>query len=351
MRTLCPPATGFGSGRNSAAVDRRTADAGKTFGPETVRSQRFPGSTRPRPGQTDSVRTVGVEEELLLVDPATGRAVAAAGTVLDRDPDPPPTEAGSKPDAASVESELQQQQLETGTPPTTSLEQLEVELRAARLRADELARAAGVRIAALATSPLPVDPEVMPKSRYRAMVDHFGLTAAEQLTCGCHVHVEVESAEEGVAVLDRIRCWLPPLLALSANSPYWQGRDSGYASFRSQAWNRFPGAGPTRRFGSAAAYAEFTDTLVASGVLLDHAMVYFDARLSLRYPTVEVRVADVCLRVEDAVLLAGLVRALVESAAREWRRHVPAADVPTDVVRLASWQASRHGLSGRCSTR
>ncbi|MHA7180374.1 glutamate-cysteine ligase family protein [Arthrobacter sp. MDB2-24] len=75
-------------------------------------------------------------------------------------------------------------------------------------------------------------------------VQRFGLTAVEQLTCGCHMHVEIESEEEGVAVPDRIRVWLPPLLAITANSPYWNAADSGFASYRFQAWNRWPTAGP-----------------------------------------------------------------------------------------------------------
>ena len=135
-----------------------------------------------------------------------------------------------------------------------------------RRAADERARSSGARVAALGTSPLPGMPKLTPSPRYQAMIERFGLTAVEQLTCGCHVHVGVADDEEGVAVLDRIRIWLPVLLALSANSPYWQGRDTGYASFRSQAWTRFPTAGPTEIFGSAAAYRTRTEALVASGV-------------------------------------------------------------------------------------
>ena len=124
---------------------------------------------------------------------------------------------------------------------------------------------------------------------------------------------------EGVAVLDRIRGWLPCLLALSANSPFWQGHDSGYASFRSQVWGRWPSAGPTGLFGSAETYHATTRAMIASRTILDLGMVYFDARLSAQHPTVEVRVADVCLDADDAVLMAGLVRALVDTAARSWR--------------------------------
>jgi carboxylate-amine ligase len=189
-----------------------------------------------------------------------------------------------------------------------------------------------------------VTPRTTPKERYLRMAQQFGLTEAEQLTCGCHVHVGVDSPEEGVGVLDRIRGWLPVLTALSANSPFWQGADSGYASFRSQAWGRWPTAGPIEVQGTVQRYRALIDGLVASGVALDEGMVYFDARLSARYPTLEVRVADVCLRVEDAVLVAALARALVETAAEEWRRGSPPADIPVTLLRLASWRASRSGL-------
>ena len=139
---------------------------------------------------------------------------------------------------------LHREQVETGTRPCRELSELDAELRRTRTRARAAAHAAGAELAALATSPLPVRPTVSPGSRYRRMVERFGLTASEQLTCGCHVHVAITSAEEGVAALDRIRPWLAPLLALSANSPFWAGADSGYASYRSQVWGRWPSTGP-----------------------------------------------------------------------------------------------------------
>lgn len=179
------------------------------------------------------------------------------------------------------------------------------------------------------------------------MAERFGLTAQEQLTCGCHVHVSVASDEEGVAVLDRMRCWLPVLLALSANSPFWQGQDSRYSSYRSQVWGRWPSAGPVDVHGSAEAYHTGVRSLVATGVLKDEGMVYFDARLSHRYPTVEVRIADVCLDPADTVLLATLIRGLVETAAREWRAGEPPQGIGTSLLRAASWQAGRSGLESR----
>lgn len=285
------------------------------------------------------VRTVGVEEELLLVEPETGQARAVSGAVL----------RGTETYAGGEErmgTELQREQLEIDTRPCSSLDELGREVRRRRLAAAKAARAAGAEIVALATSPLPVSPSMTPDSRYRWMAREYQLTAEENLTCGCHVHVAISSDEEGVAILDRIRHWLPPLLALSANSPFWQGRDTGYASYREQVWTRWPSAGPTAVFGSAQAYHEMIHTMVESGALLDEGMVYFHARLSRHYPTVEIRIADVCLEGDDAVLLAALVRALVETAARQWRAGGPPSPAHAELLRLATWRASRSGLAG-----
>jgi carboxylate-amine ligase len=293
-----------------------------------------------------AVRSLGVEEELLLVDPRSGRPVPRAGSLVRRGHGSVPTGTPAGP-FGGLDAELQQEQLETATPPRTELQDLALDLRRLRRTADDAARSVGARIAALATSPLAVAPRLTPTRRYRAMRQQFGLTCAEQLTCGCHVHVAVASDDEGVAVLDRVRPWLAVITAIAANSPYWNGSDTGYASYRTQAWSRWPSSGPTDVFGSAAAYRAVVDQMVSTGSLLDEAMVYFDARLSWRYPTVELRVADVCLDVDDAVLVAGLARALVDTAAAQWRAGVPPSDVPTAVLRLAAWRASRSSLGDR----
>ncbi len=132
--------------------------------------------------------------------------------------------------------------------------------------------------------------------------------------------------------------------AVSANSPFWQETDTGFASYRHEAWGRFPSAGPNELFHSVENYERAIDALVATDALLDRGMVYFDARLSATFPTVEIRVADVCLHGADAVLLAGLVRGLVLTAAREWRDGVQADPVRLELLRVAHWTAARWGL-------
>jgi carboxylate-amine ligase len=279
-----------------------------------------------------TVRTLGVEEEFLLVDPETGRPRAVGQAVL------------AASDKGELTGELQQEQLETATKPCGTLDELSEQIRSARSTAATAAADVGAALVPLATSPLPVEPTITPSRRYAEMARRFGLTVAEGLTCGCHVHVAVDSPDEGVAVLDRIRPWLAPLLALSVNSPFWNGEDSGYSSFRTQAWQRWPSAGPYGPFGSASAYREFVDTALGTDTLIDEGMIYLEARLSRHLPTVEVRVADVCRDADDAVLVAGLVRALVQTAADAAAHGCAPDPVRTEVLELAEWRASRWGM-------
>lgn len=300
------------------------------------------------------MRTFGVEEELLIVDPETGMLLALADVML-------PSLVPPKQDAGPVDPtklhdvgvgtdfsyELKLEQIETQTRPCLDYTELLRQLNEGRALADRAARVHGGRVAALATSPHGSATHLTPNQRYLTMQQRFGLTVRNQLTCGLHVHTFVESPEEGVAVMDRIRDKLAVLIALSANSPYWNGAETGFESYRTQAWNRWPGSGPTMIFGSLPVYRRVVTRLIESGVLMDEGMIYFDARLCRQHPTVEIRVADVCLRAEDAALIAVLVRALVESASREWNDGVDPAPVPTLLLRMAAWQASNCGLGGQ----
>lgn len=290
---------------------------------------------------------MGVEEELLLVDPRTGAPKSVATEVLraaasrEEQAPAPTSDAGG-----SLGYEVQKSQVETDTPPEVGLDELETALRAWRERVRVSALEVGARVLATATSPLAGGTSHLRTPRFDAMATRYGMTLAEQLTMGCHVHVDIDSDEEGVAVLDRIRVWLPTLLALSSNSPWVQGADTAYESWRSQMMVRWPSSGPTPLFGSVEAYRAHVDAMIGTDVLMDEGMVYSDARLSAQHPTVEVRVADVCLDVRDTVLVAALSRALVETAAQEWShgREAPRPEVP--VLRLATWQAGRYGLTG-----
>lgn len=285
------------------------------------------------------------------MDPGSGAAMPVAGQLMDLHARGSTTVSGSGSGGSGPGSlraplvhEFMHEQIETHTGVHTGLEGLAGDINAGRAWADSLAREAGARAAALGTAPLPAELHTVALPRYEAIRERMAFTAGQQLTCACHIHVGIASPDEGAAVMDRIRVWLPVLAALSANSPFWDGTDTGYASFRTQLWGRWPATGPIEILGSAGAYRRLVDALLATGVLLDEGMVYFDARLSRHYPTVEIRVADVCLRAGDAVLIASLARALVDTAARQWREGVPPPAVPAPLLRLASWQASRYGI-------
>jgi carboxylate-amine ligase len=181
------------------------------------------------------------------------------------------------------------------------------------------------------------------EARYRAMATRFGPIADQSLVCGCHVHVAVPDRAVAVAVIDQVRLWIAPLIALSANSPLWQGVDTGFDSWRTQVWSRWPTAGPASAFGSVDQYDRVADALVCSGAAIDRAGIYYQARVSESWPTIEVRVADVCLDVEDAVLLGLLVRALVIRAFVDIEQKAT-SDVPPELLRAATFAASRWGL-------
>lgn len=279
-------------------------------------------------------RPFGVEEELLVVAGHDARAVPAGERVIEQE------------GGVVVEHEFKRQQVEIGSTPTDSAEAMLADLRARRAAAIEAAAAVGTRIAALATHPLPVTPVPTTDERYERMAQEFGLTAREQLTCGQHVHVEIGDRHEGVEVLNRIAPWLSVLTALAANSPYWQGEDTGFAGYRTLRWGLWPTSGPLYGLSGPDEYDALMASLIESGAALDPGMLYFDARLSATYPTVEIRVADVSTEVEDAVLLGVLCRALVETAVRDRREQTPLPPVRPELLRAATFRAARSGLTG-----
>lgn len=279
---------------------------------------------------------MGVEEELLVVDPAAASVVPRAPEVIAR--------LRAEQAAGEAEIELFRHQLELQTEPHSDLARLRDQLVTHRRAAGGAASAVGLALAAGGTSPTAYDPAVSDDDRYRTMVERYAAVGRGAGTCGLHVHVAVDSDDEGVAVIDRIGPWLSTLVALSANSPFEAGADTGHASWRTMQWGRLPTAGPTPAFGSVRAYREVCDALVASGAAGDQRMLYFDARLAIEHPTVEVRVADAVTEVDDAVLLAALARGLVETAARDaGRRAEPGDPARPELVRAGRWLAARHG--------
>ncbi len=279
----------------------------------------------------------------MLVDRDSGALMAVSHRALAAHRHHVGREAGSEDYGAEggLEQELFLTQIETGTSPCASVDELRADILACRQRAAESADTADAGLVAVG-APVLADSStrVTPQPRYERIVAEFGEIGREGAVCGMHVHVDVSDGE-AVAVLDGLRPWLPVLRALSVNSPFWRGKDTGYASWRTQMWGRWPTAGPAEPFGDRAAYDLAADLLVVSGAALDRGMLYFDARLAEDYPTVEVRVFDAITEVDDVLMLAALTRALVETigsggeSVPEWR---------TNLLAAAHWRSSRYGV-------
>jgi len=246
-----------------------------------------------------------------------------------------------------LQLELTSCQVETATDPMHSAAELGDELRRLRRVAADAAEECGASLLAVGLPPTaPHEFPITDTPRYRQIAERYGMVAHEQGICGCHVHVAVPDQETAVRVCNRLRPWLPVLLALSANSAVYRNADTGYASWRSILWGRWPTAGPPPHLDSAADYDEMVQGLQDTGAMLDDGMVYWDARPSAKFPTVEVRVADVPATSAETVLLATLTRAAVMTAMTEIRCGAPDIHIPEALLRARYWRAARDGLTG-----
>ena len=291
------------------------------------------------PKNTDEY-TIGVEEEYQVIDPKTRGLAARAERVLERVRQALGDE--------EVAPELRASQIEVMSPVCRSLAEVRAELVRLRGAITQAAEEEGVRIAAASTHPFSHwrEQPLAPEERYQKLLESYQRLLRQQLAFGFHVHVGLEDRGTALEVMNRLRPWLAPLLALSANSPFWLGEDTGYASYRTQVWGRLPTAGPPATFSSLAEHDALVRALVETGSVLDTASVYWDVRLPEKLKTVEVRVSDACSRVDEAVMLAGLSRALVRSCRERGERGESYPSVRPELMRAAHWRASRHGLDG-----
>lgn len=280
--------------------------------------------------------TMGVEEEFHIVDTTTRRLAPRAPELLSRL-------------SNEYVAELQRCVIEINSGVSDSLEALRADLQARRAVLVEAAAELGLSVVAAGAVPLSVPAEMLvtPTARYRRMLADYQLLAREQLICGTQVHIGVADRNEAVAVAGRVSPYLPILLALSASSPFWaDGSDTGYSSARTLVWQRWPTTGLAAPVQTAAEYDKLVDDLVASGVITDAGMVYFDVRPSNSAPTVELRVCDSCPLVDTIVLVAGIFRALVTRELQSLRAGEPAQTLSFPMGRAALWRAARSGLEG-----
>lgn len=283
--------------------------------------------------------SIGVEEEFQIVDPETRELRPRAGKLVPR---------AREAVGDDVTNELFLSQIEIGTPVCRTLADVRAELVRLRRAVIEAARRDGCRIAAAGTHPFShwAGQVLTPKSRYYELAHDFQQLTREQIICGCHVHVGISDREAAVQVMNRVRPWLSVILALAANSPFWLGDDTGYASYRTHLFGRFPMTGVPHTFESRAEFDDLVAALAATGMIEDGSFLYWDARPSSHVETLEFRTADVCMSVDEAVMVAALVRALARACHSGYLRGEPVPPVRPEMLRAATWRASRFGLDG-----
>jgi carboxylate-amine ligase len=287
--------------------------------------------------------TVGLEEEFQILDPSTlalaqryGElaAAATADSVL----------------ADAVAGELIESEIEIRSGRGAVFADAVAAQREARVRLFALAAERGARLASTGTHPWSPwqEQRIIDTEHYRLVEDGLKYVAWRNNTFSLHVHVGVRGADRAIAVCDRMRSLLPELLAVSANSPFLDGRDSGLHTARSQIFTKsFPRCGVPDPFGDWRGYAEFVDLLVRTRSIVEHTQLWWSVRPHHSYGTVEVRICDAQSDAAASTALAGLIVACVAQAALDHDEGVPFEDPPPRLVEENLWRAIRHGLDGR----
>lgn len=282
--------------------------------------------------------TLGVEEEYHLLEPDTLQ-LARRVELSER--------ADHHAAGPHLHPEMLTSQLEAATDVCTDLQQVRAAVQA--MRAEAAGAAAEHDAVLLATSTHPqatlAEIEIAPRARYERLIGRFAGVVSEFNLCGLHVHVGVPDLETAVAVMNHARPYLPLLAALTASSPFHEGRDTGYATIRLARLALWPQGGPPPFLRSVQDYRDLVTALTGTGMVDEPSELLWELRPSSRYPTVEFRIADMCPDVDDVVLYAGLVRSLVRTLAGRVTRGTPAPELPDAALAAARWRAARYGLT------
>jgi len=281
--------------------------------------------------------SLGVEEEYQIVDPQTFALTQRAEPVL----------SNAEISAGGIHPELNLSQVEISTAVCSTLAEVRAELARSRKELRAAAEAAGVLIAAAGTHPFShwSEQTVTPTTRYLAMERDYAQLVREHIVFGFHVHVGIADAEVALQTMERSAVWLPFLIALAANSPYWVGLDTGFASYRTDMCDRWPTGGLPESFGSRDDYERLVKSLIATGSIKDEAEIYWDVRPSARWDTLEFRVTDVCSSIDEAVMVTGLIRASAQICHDQALSDAP-SDLPRpELARAAKWRAARFGIN------
>ncbi len=283
--------------------------------------------------------TLGIEEEYFIFDARTRRAVSrldkkflalARQNLGDR-----------------VMTEMLQSQIEVATPPCNKMSEARGHLARYRRTLADAAAERGLGLAAMGTFPLAFWPEqqVTKKQRYDTIMDDLQMIGYRNMLCGLHVHVEVPELGSRINLIMRLTPYLPLLLALSTSSPFWQGHLTGLSGYRMAAYDELPRTGLPELFRTAEDYNEFVRALVWAKIIPDASFIWWALRPSLGNPTVELRIADSCTRLDDALAVAALFRCLVRALDRDRALNAGFDRLGRAITQENKWHAQRYGMA------
>jgi carboxylate-amine ligase len=284
--------------------------------------------------------TLGVEEEFQIIDPETRELRSHVQEILAE---------GKRILAERVKPELHQSVVEIGTGICKTVQEVRQDVTHLRTEICRLARRNGLRVAAAGTHPFShwADQSITPDPRYDAIVHELQVIARANLIFGLHVHVGIENRDLAIQIMNEARYLLPHLLALSANSPFWLGRNTGLKSYRARVFERFPRTSIPETFETAAAFDDFVRILRKTGCIDDGKMIWWDVRPHPFFPTLEFRVCDVPMRVDETVALAALIQAICAKLYRLRAQNLGFRIYRRGLIMENKWRASRYGIDGK----
>ncbi|MBM6592697.1 carboxylate-amine ligase [Microvirga pudoricolor] len=247
-----------------------------------------------------------------------------------------------------IQPEMLEPQLEIATKPHVDFAEARAQLAGLRASVGEIARGHNLTLMASGTHPLAVWSRVRPNTqpRYGKVMHDLQMVGSRTIVCGMHVHVEVPDLEARVDLMNRIQPYLPLLLALSTSSPFWQAQRTGLLGYRLAAYRELPRTGLPDLFQDAADYKRYIDTLVAARAIENSSYVWWLIRPSLKHPTLELRVADSCTRVDDTIAIAALYRCLVRHLTRDSKLNAGQTGASRAINDENGWRAQRYGIHG-----
>jgi glutamate---cysteine ligase / carboxylate-amine ligase len=287
--------------------------------------------------------TVGVEEELMIVDAKSHALVNAIESLLE--------DAGAanvEREDGEIKPELMESVLEIATKPCNDVVAAGDQLRSLRQNVRETAAARGLAIGSAGTHPFAMweDQRIVARPRYRDLISALRFVARQELIFGMHVHVGLDDADKAIHVANGMRVHVPVLLALSANSPFWRGDRTGLLSTRTPIFRQFPRVGMPPAYGDWKDWERQVAFMVASGVMEDYTYLWYDVRPHPNLGTIEIRVCDSQTRVEHTVALAALIQAMVHELAEHFEAGKKLGEYPWQMLDENKWLAARHGLDG-----